>query len=487
MRAPDSGPQFLPALILLPLCAFVAFLALADWFFPFPSLVLRDWWWGGLQLWDFPTLYRLSPALLPLAVLLLPDRQLGEVLGVFRRAAAAIPRILFHPVALLCVAILGLWVFRSVALAYGDAIFYAEDVIPREAFSERGVLIRYDSIGATLLYSLGYRLTHLWFAFDVVTAFNVLGLLAPLGFLVWVYMNRAKDRLLGGALAVTLLLAGNWSQHTLGPVEYYVQILIAVAVFAILGVEALRGREPLWKPALAFSLGAFFHLMIGWIFPALLYLLWKRWRHESSTLRIYALAAMFIPAFLTGSIAYYFGFDLSYMAESHAIEGKLIPFIDPTHPYTGANYQYSTFDPQHLVHILTQMLLMGWPGVILLAAGAPYIRWRSFVREPDGVFLLIILAATVAFNFLWNPDLRFWRDQDLFAWIGLALCLAGIYAVTGPPGAGMMGNTRKRLLLAALAGGIAWRLGVMVHHSILSENYLHPEALSLDRLGPWIY
>ena len=488
MKAPE-GPHLLAAAILLPLCAFVALLALADWFFPFPGadeFILRDWFWGGLQLWDFPSIYRLSPALLPLIILLLPERTFQELVGVLRGGFASIPKILFHPVALLLVAFAGLWIFRSVAIAYGDGDFYARVVIPQEAFSERGVLVRYDSIGATLLYSLGYRLTNLWFAFDAITAYNVLGLAAPLAFLIWVYANRAKQRLLGGALVVTLLLAGNWSQHTLGPAEHYVQILLAVAVFAILGVEALRGREPVWKPALAFSIGAFFHLMIGWLLPALLYLLWKRWREENTELRVYALAAMILPAFLTGSIAYYFGFDLSYMAESHALEGKLIPFIDPTHPYTGVNFQYTTFDPQHLLHILTEIVLMGWPGVILLAAGAPYIRWGAFVREQSGVFLLLILAMTGLFNLLWNPDLKFWRDQDLFCWIGLAFCLAGAYAIAGPPGDGIPRATRQRLLLAALAGGIAWRIAVMVHHSILSENYLNPEALSLDRLGPWI-
>lgn len=487
MREPD-GPHYLAALLLLPLSGFVVFLAIADWFFPFPdSLILRDWWWGGVQLWDFPTPYRLAPALLPLAILLLPERSLGEVASMGRRAAASIPQALFHPAALLGVAILGLWIFRSVALAYGDADFYARVVTPQEAFSLRGVLIRYDSIGATLLYTLGYRLTNLWFSLDVVTAHNVLGLLAPLGFLIWVYTNRARGRVLGGAVAVTLLLMGNWSQATLGPVEYYGQVLLAILVFAILGVEALRGREPLWKPALAFSLGAFFHLMIGWIFPALAYLVWKRWRHEDEAGRTWAAAAMVIPAFLTGSLAYYFGFDLSYFSDSHALEGKIIPLIDPMHAYTGVNYQYSTFDPQHLVHILTEALLMGWPGVILLTAGAPYIRWKALWRDRPGIFLLLILAPTIAFNFLWNPDLRFWRDQDLFCWIGLGLTLAGVYMVMGPPGEAMPARTRRRLLLAALVGAATWRLAVMLHHSVLSENYLRPEALSLDRLGVWIY
>lgn len=455
-----------------PLCAVVAFFFLADLWFG--GTVLREWWWAGLHLWPLPVAGRVALALVPLFVLALPNGAFDDL----RRDAHARwqrrPPWLTHPAFLFPAGFLALWLFRSSHLIFGDGIFYTTDLIPSQAVSDRGLIINYDSIGATWLYSWGYRQASFFLGLDPLRWYNLAGLVTLLAFLGWLWISRERGRTLAAPACLLLLFAGNWSQATMGPPEHYAQLLLASLAFAILAVGALEGREPLWKPLLAYALGAFFHLGMGWIFPAVVYLAIRRWRQETTEGRWLAMYAVAIPAFLTLGLAYYHRFDLTFFLQGNAARGKLIPFLDPQDPFSGEFYQYSTLAPRHLAHIAQEVLLMGWPGVIALAGGAAAIDWRRVVLEPAGQFLLVLLASTLAFNLLWNPDLGFWRDQDLFSIIGLAMCLLGAWAVLGPPGEGMDPALRTRLVAAAIAGGLAWRLPVIVYHSLLSPNYWSP-------------
>lgn len=475
MTAEDRGLYRQGALLLLPACLFVAFLFLA------PLLVdhalLQKWWWGGLHLWKFPlvplTVQVLGP-FLPLMVMLLPEEHFQILRARLVAIGSVLARWLSHPAAAAVAAILFLWTFRSMHLIFGDAFFYTTDLMPKQAFSTRGFLIMFDSVGATLLYSMGFRFAKLYLNIDIVTWYNLAGIATTMLFLAWAFANRGKGRLFALPISLALLFLGNWSQATFGAPEHYGQLLLAILAFAILSDEALRGREPLWKPCLAYSLGAFFHSGIGWLLPALLFVIWKCWRAEDRTGRQFALMAMLIPALMTGALIYHLGFDISFFSQSNAAMGKLIPMLSPDHPYSGQFYHYSTFDPRHLAHILQQIFLMGWPGIILLAAAGPRIEWRQFLANPRGGVLLVGFACMLAFCLLWNPDLEFWRDQDLFSGIGLMVCLLGIYGVLGPAGERLTAPQRDRILLAAIVGGLAWRVPVILYHSVLAMNYANP-------------
>jgi hypothetical protein len=472
-----SRPLVVPAVLLLPLCLFVLFLFLADRLLP--QETQRLWWWAGLQLHEFPVSYRFLAALIPLVPLLMPEESMLRFFTACGRARDWLRQNLGHPAVAVPVVALLLWCLRSTSLRIGDAQFYIADLIPREAFSERGIVLSYDSIGATLFYSLGYRFSHMFMAFPAITWYNLFGLLCLGAFLWWFWSNRHKQRTLGSGAVLAILLAGNWSQTTMGAPEHYGQVFLCAAAFAILAVECLRGREPLWKPCLAFAIGAFFHLIIGWLLPALLYLVAVRWRKEDPNGRALVLCALFIPAFLTGYLAYFFGFDLSEMFSGKASSGKPIFLMSPDDPWIGKHYQYATFDIRHLAHILQEMILMGWPGIVVLVTGAPLLAWSRLRRDQPFLFLLFFLAGTLLLNLLWNPNLEFWRDQDLFSIVGLALCLLGAYALVGPPGEGLSRLTRLRLLTAALAGGIAWRVAVVLWHSLLTNNYYDPQIVTI--------
>ncbi len=460
---------------IMPFCLAVLFLFLARYIFP--EQTLQDWWWGGLHAWKFPLLplaFQVLAPLSPLIVLLLPAEVFVEArTAIFQVGRKFAPLIRNPSVGLLAV-IPVLWLFRSVSLMFGDSIFYVTDVIPTQAFSDRGLIIMYDSIGTTWMYSWGFRFAKSWFSMDPLVWYNAVGILSLLLFFVWIYTARFRERTLATPLALLLLFAGNWSQATLGAPEHYVQLLLCCLAFAILAIDCLDGRTQLWKPCLAYSIGAFFHLGIAWIFPALVYLVYTKWKSETREGQTLAVISMFLPAVLTGSFAYTMGFDFSFMSQSNAAKGKLIPFLSPDHPYSGRYYKYATFDLQHIAHIAQEILLMGWPGIVLLAGVFPHVSLLDEFKDPRMKFLTILFGGTLLFNFLWNPDLEFWRDQDLFCIIGLAVCLLGVYTILGPAGQRLSPGVRTRIIAAAIVGGLSWRVAVVLYHSVLALNYANP-------------
>lgn len=460
------------ALSVAPLCAAAAFLFFTDPIF-LPEIT-DVWWFAGMQIRDFPSIYRVIAAAAPLLLLLLPEHVYTALKTILWNWWQTIQRPFSHPVAAWPALFLLLWIFRTSTLIIGDAGFFITDVIPREANSDRGVLISYDSVGVSWLYSRGYRFADQWFHLHALTWYQAVGTVTLFLFLVCAWNLRHRGWLLLSPAVFAMLFTANWSQATLGAPEHYGQVLLVMIVFLITGVEALRGRLPLWAPALAYSVGAFFHLLVAWLFPALLFILFKRWRDASPDERQTALASMLFPAFATGLLAYAYGFDLSFLSQSNAAEGKLIPFLSPDHPYSGENFKYHTFDLRHLVHIAQEILLMGWPGVLALTAMAHTMEWRRLQRDSAFWFLVIAFGGAVLHNLLWNPDLGFWRDQDLFSISGLTVTVLAAYLLLGPPSERMDPLLRERILAAAIVGGILWRLPVMIWHSMMSPNYLDP-------------
>ncbi|MEO8376151.1 MAG: hypothetical protein ABI579_00650 [Candidatus Sumerlaeota bacterium] len=439
---------------------------------------LREWWWAGLQLWSFPAVYRALCAAAPLIVLLLPGKFFAQASQTVSAAWAAITTKLKHPFALFAAAGLLLWLLRTSSLSFGDSQFYVTGLIPEQSLSRRGMFMDYDSVGTSLLYSLGYRYARMIISATPLLWYQVAGIISTLAFFGFVYTYRRRAQLATGA-AILLLFAGNWSQATFGSPENYGQVFLCVVAYGILAVEALAGRAALWKPCLVFALGAFFHLIIGWLFPSLLLLMIWRWRAEDLNGRLFAIVALVLPAALTGGICYHLGFDISFLSGSNAAEGKLIPFLSPMDPYSGGpNYHYSTFDPEHLWHIVQQNLLMGWPGILALLVALPFLPLAAFLRDRAAQFLIAVLACALLFNLVWNPDLEMWKDQDLFSLPGIAWCMLGAYIFTCPALAGVTPETRRRLLAAAIIGGLAWRLPVALYHSVLSENYGNPALLA---------
>lgn len=431
------------------------------------------WWWGGMGLWELPAALRVLLAVLPLAVCVLPSALPERLLQVGHEFTARWFRL--PAFGLFSVMLFALWVFRQTDIRYGDSIFYARQLVPTEAASARGLYLSYDEMLSSVIGTLGYRYLHGIFHLDPVTAYNILFLPLTVGFFALLFHLRGERLLLLSAPAFLMLLAGNWNQPMLAPVEHYAGVTVCLFAFMIFGVEAVRGRGELWRPCLAFSIGAAFHLGIGWFFPAVVYMVARRWGASSPQGRQAAVLCLFGPALVYLCLAHFLGFDLGFFFKSHASQVKLLPLLERNDPYIADNIFYdSVFEPLRLAHLGNLLVLMGYP-VLLALLVAPGGFGGGFVRRPETRFAAVMAAGGLAFVFLWNNELPYYIDQDLFG-LGVApLCLLGALAIGGEDGRGSwLGASRGRVLVAVAGGALLWRVLNLLHHSVLSPNYASP-------------
>lgn len=458
------------SVLILPLMALLAAFAFAPEFFG--EFRAQEWWWAGLSLWDFSLAARAFLIAMPFLILWMPEGAVGTLWAKSRALASRLATL--QPFWLLTLGILVFWVFRQTDLRYGDSIFYARELIPGQAFSDRGVYLSYDEMLASAYGSVGFRYLKSFFHFDPVTAYNFLNLTLTFGFFAVLWAFRERRVLFLSLVPAMFLISGNWNQVMMGAVEHYGGVMMCTAGFMIFAIEALAGRVRLWVPCLFFSVGAAFHLGIGWFFPALVLLVVTRWKHESRGGRTATLLALTGPAFMYLCIAYFFGFDLGYFFKSHASQVKMLPFLKQNDPYIADNIFYtSVTEPRRLAHLGSEVLLMGFPGIIAILAFLPF-RGKAFLAHPASKFLLLAAACGFAFIFLWNNELPYYVDQDLFSFVGVPLCFIGALLAAGDDGGRWLGPHRERILLAILSVPLLWRVMNLLHHSVLSQNYSSP-------------
>jgi len=466
---PSPSPGQLSLLILPTMLLLSAYAFAPEMFGTFRA---QEWWWAGLGLWDFPAALRALLIAIPFAILWLPAHGVSLLWEKSRALVAPIQSL--PPFWLLTLGIVVFWVFRQTDLRFGDSIFYARVLIPEQAFSDRGVYLSYDELLASVIGSVGYRYLQSFFHWDPVTSYNFLNLTLTFLFFAALWVFRERRALFLTLVPAMFLISGNWNQVMMGGMEHYGGVMMCTAGFMIFAIEALSGRMRLWVPCLFFSVGAAFHLVIGWFFPTLALLVLSRWRHESREGRIAAILALTGPAFVYLCIAHYFGFDLGFFFKSHASQVKMLPFLKADDPYISDNIFYSSVvEPRRLAHLTSEIFLMGFPGLMAMAAFLPF-RGGAFLRHPAAKFLLLAAVCGLTFIFLWNNELPYYVDQDLYSFVGLPLCFIGGVLAAGDDAGRWLGENRERALLAVLSAPLIWRVMNLLHHSVLSQNYSSP-------------
>jgi hypothetical protein len=290
---------------------------------------------------------------------------------------------------------------------------------------------------------------------------------------LWAF--REKRVLFLTLVPAMFLVSGNWNQVMMGAVEHYGGVMMCTAGFMIFAVEALAGRVGLWVPCLFFSVGAAFHLGIGWFFPALVPCSSFR---AGATNRARAALPPSWPSWglraCTSASRTTFGFDLGFFFKSHASQVKMLPFLKQNDPYIADNIFYSSVvEPRRLAHLASEILLTGFPGIVAILAFLPF-RGKAFMSHPASKFLLLAAVCGLTFIFLWNNELPYYVDQDLYSFVGVPLCFIGGILAAGEDGGRWLGVHRERVLLAILSVPLLWRVMNLLHHSVLSQNYSSP-------------
>ena len=87
---------------------------------------------------------------------------------------------------------------------------------------------------------------------------------------------------------------------------------------------------------------------------------------------------------------------------------------------------YTLFSYPHLLDLLN-LLVMLFPGVLLVMVALVGTPVRQILRKPEYLFLSFLLVSCLGAVFVLNPRLGMARDWDLFSFVGVPLALAGLY------------------------------------------------------------
>ncbi len=237
--------------------------------------------------------------------------------------------------------------------------------------------------------------------------------------------REAFDETPPRAAMTALLLTAGPGLLFFGSLEVYAPFAAALVVYLWLALRALNERShPAWAAAvLGVLLGL--HGMAVALAPSLLLLLRKRGGARCVIASLLALALTLLPiaAFLYVGV---WGAELPRgdaerfgNALGAAGQGPFLPLVLTP---TNVTHRYALIDAEHLLGVLSIVLLASPAGLLLALLG----------RQRDGraPFLLAAVAGLVALALVWNVSYSLRQDRDLFAALGIPLAaLAALRAL----------------------------------------------------------
>ncbi|MBI4547517.1 MAG: tetratricopeptide repeat protein [Ignavibacteriae bacterium] len=260
--------------------------------------------------------------------------------------------------------------------------------------------------------------------YDLYRTVDVIAALLFLVVLFWL-VRMLQGPLLERVLLGCFVFFGAGSQFFFGYVENYVFFYVAIAAFVITGWRAFEKRIHLIIPLLVFVLMAGFHLGSLVFTPALLFLLFHRWKKHK-------LRAVILLASIAVAVSFLF-FTMGFNVKNflvHLTQGG----VDFLQPFSGrrGNFPYPMFSLIHLVDWLNANMLIVPFGLILtttlLVAHRSTIPWK----KPIPVFLLITAGCGLFFTWIVNNAPGMARDWDLLASFFVPLLFATVYLMSQP-------------------------------------------------------
>lgn len=296
-----------------------------------------------------------------------------------------------------------------------------------------GYHITYDEPMELYIHSIAYGFLHEAFGWSVDQAYALLSSIAGI-VTILVLMSLVKfmttDRIARLTILVLWCSAGAM-QLFFGYLENYTLTMAGLILYIFLALRYLEGKNSILWPSLALSASFCLHVLSGWLFPSLIYLLFSTWQRNELKDNLKRLLIMIggvlLPIFLTVGYCSYIGFGPKYMKYTHLARMKFVPLLDSSFIY----YHYRTFSLEHITDILNEVVLTSMPGLILGIYLVLFSRERVVLKDRKFMFLFTVFVFTLLFAILWNSDLGFYRDWDLFAVVSIGIVpLAAYSAVT---------------------------------------------------------
>ncbi len=334
------------------------------------------------------------------------------------------------------------WLARIRHALLGDANSLSQNLPNGEHFHP-------DSPLTLLAHQVFYRLTRALFAHvrfepgtfwnaDAATAFATVGLGSAIcgglfALVAWALageMLAARPQAGASAdpkseplrwLLFLVLMGQGYALLFCGYVENYTYLLFTMAAYLWLALRHLRGGALFW-PGLALMFAVAWHLMAAILGPSFLVMAWlalARRERRVAAIRDLALLAAALAALLA---------FLAWVGGGYNLFAHLFQMIHTAGTGEVQQDHVGMFAPEHWRDFLSEQLLIGPLGFLLLVPAAAWVLRGGRWREPAALVLLVAAGLCALMSWV-TRDLRlgYGRDWYLFAPYGMVMSVFALY------------------------------------------------------------
>jgi len=257
--------------------------------------------------------------------------------------------------------------------------------------------------------------------------------------------GRLFERTFDRMILLLGLCSGGHMLLYFGYVENYPLFVSVVGVFSLMGLLVARGRLSRAWLLIPLAVAVALHIFGVVLIPAALYL---TLRETSIGRKIAALlpavrwsGAAVVVAVAIAAFVYVY-------TNSFFFRFTIVPFVDG--PLVVESY--TMFSTAHLLDF-GNLLWQHAPPLLLFIVAWFTLPARALLARPDYRFLILLLAASLAMAFVFQPGLGMPRDWDLFSFPAVPLTLLGFYIIL---------DNRNRLAGYAAISTLALGLGFLL-------------------------
>jgi len=284
-------------------------------------------------------------------------------------------------------------------------------------------IVKLRNLGETLTHQLVYSMLEGDNSERSLTAYRTVSIAGGLFFVTTVVIcarllfEAFRDRILF-SLGI---LSGGYMLLFFGYAEHYSLFVPSVGLFALMGLLILNGKlNRLWI-LVPVVLAVFLHIFGVILIPAALYLLIQGTKVQRGWGRL----AGWIRA--TAGLAVVIGLAIlfhHYYTSSFFFRFSLVPILQDQFTLQG----YTMFSLKHLADFGNLILIL-FPGILVVTAYLVSARTKEGKRGSDFVFMLVLLVTSLIAVFVFDPKLGMPRDWDLFSFSGIPLVVFGFYMI----------------------------------------------------------
>ena len=315
------------------------------------------------------------------------------------------------------------WLARIRHLGWGDANILVVGL----SHPQQTVIYNWQAPLTVYLHQRLWALVgYPYWGWGVETVYAMVSVLCGGGF-VYLLLKLALDLgrdTLERVLIVGFVLTSGAMQLFFGYVENYTLISLLSLIFLWLGIRVMAGTVPLWGAILTLAIANACHPSTMVLWPAGLYLAWRRYRQGGSGSLI--TLSLLLPLLIVAN---------SVLTLMELGDHGLVAFLGDDRPGGGDHIwfvpllatrtkweRYTMFSGDHLIEWVNEHFLISTFGLVAILVVAIWLWQTRHQRLPLKAtvghqlwFLGLASAGYLSLTWVWNADYGIRKDWDLFA------------------------------------------------------------------------